>query len=442
MNIERPALLASLIQSESHHLVTFITGIRRCGKSYLLFKIFVDYLKKKGISKSRIITIDFEKDDSRELRDPILLGKHLRDSIPRDGSPVYVLLDEIQYVRKVLPDNVDIARVHPDQREDCYVSFYDVLNGLLETPNVKTYVTGSNARMLSKDIATEFRGRSEIINVSPLSFSEYMSAIPGTPDRHSALMDYFLFGGLPECVMMNTAEEKRLYLRHLYDTVYLRDIVNRYQIRHDDVLKALSDVIMSDIGGLTNPTKLANAVSSVMRTAVNRITVDSYLAYLEDSFLIRKARRFDVKGKRYFNTPSKYYAVDTGIRNTLLSNRQSENTHLMENVVFNELVRRGYDVDVGSLEHYSKTEGSTVRSNYEIDFVVNRGYERIYIQSAWMIPDEHKMKQETFSLRHIGDSFKKIVIDGQYSSRYRDDDGIGHISLLDFLLDPDSLGAI
>lgn len=436
MIIERPTILEKLIQAESHHLVKFITGIRRCGKSYILFKIFVNYLKRKGVAKSHIVTIDFEKDTAIEFRDPIVLGKHLRKIIPRDGLPVYVLLDEIQYVKKVLPSGLNINRIHPDDRDDCYITFYDVLNGLLEMSNVITYVTGSNAKMLSKDIATQFRGRSEVIHITPLSFAEYLSSIPSSLDRHTALMDYFLFGGLPECALMNTAEEKRQYLKHLYETIYLQDIINRYKIRNDAVLKALADVIMSGIGGLTNPTKLANTIDTAMRIPTNRVTIDSYLGHLEDAFLIQKARRYDIKGKCYFDSPSKYYASDTGIRNIHIGQRQNESPHLMENVIFNELIRRGYDVDVGCLESFSRKNGTTTRSTHEIDFVVNRGYERIYIQSAWMIPDEEKMTQETFSLKHTGDNFKKVVIDGQYSATYRDNDGIGHIGLLEFLLNP------
>ena len=422
MIIERKDILDKLNQCESHHLVKFITGIRRCGKSYLLFNLFQKHLRQRGIDKTHIIAIDLEKDESSNLRDPILLGEHLRKTIPKDGLPVYVLLDEIQYVKKVLPAGIDLARIHPDDQDDCYVTFYDVLNGLLNTPNVITYVTGSNAKMLSKDIATQFRGRSEIIHVTPLSFREYMSAIQSPLDRTAALLDYFLYGGLPECVLMETPEEKREYLKHLYETIYLQDIINRYKIKNDAVLKALADVIMSGIGGLTNPTKLANTVQTAMRIKTNHVTIGNYLECLEDAFLVQKAR-----------------PTDTGIRNIHIAQRQSEHTHLMENVIFNELIRRGYDVDVGSMDSFSQTQGKTIRSTHEIDFVVNRGYERIYIQSAWMIPDEEKMAQETLSLKHTGDNFKKVVIDGQYSATYRDNDGIGHIGLINFLLDPHSL---
>ena len=442
MTINRPLLLEQLVQSETHHLVKFITGIRRCGKSYLLFTLYRNHLINRGIPKDHIIAIDLEKDDSHDLMNPIALGEHLRKVIPQDGQCVYVLLDEIQYVKRTLPAGVDLATIHPDDRNDCYISFYNVLNGLLNTPNVITFVTGSNARMLSKDIATQFRGRSEVIHVSPLSFAEYLETFPAATDRHQALMDYFLFGGLPECALMKTAMEKREYLRHLYESIYLRDIVERHKVKNDAVLKALADVIMSGIGGLTNPNKLANAIQTTMRLPANHITVGTYLEHLEDSFLIRKARRYDIKGKRYLEAPAKYYAADTGIRNIHIEQRQSEQPHLMENVVFNELVRRGYDVDIGCLEKFSRKNGVTTRTTYEVDFILNRGYERIYIQSAWMIPDEEKMAQETFSLKHIGDSFKKIVIDGQYSATYRDNDGIIHISLMDFLLNPQSLEAL
>ncbi len=438
MNIERKDLLDRLVKAESHHLVKFITGIRRCGKSYLLFNLFRNHLRNAGVKGNHIISLDLEKDENRHLRNPITLGKHLQKLIPMDGKPVYVLIDEIQYVTKALPEGTDLALIHPDDRADMYVTFYDVLNGLLNTDNVITYVTGSNAKMLSKDVATQFRGRSEIIPVAPLSFSEALPAMYA-PDRHTALIEYLTFGGLPECVLMKTEREKREYLKHIYGSIYLKDVIDRNHIKNAEVLSALTDVVMSGIGGLTNPEKLANTIQTAMRIRTNRPTVANYLDHLEDAFLIQKARRYDIKGKRYFDTPCKYYATDLGLRNIHLDNRQIEMPHLMENAVFNELVRLGYNVDVGDVERFSRENGIFKRTSHEIDFVVNRGYERIYIQSAWMIPDAEKMAQETFSLKHTGDSFKKVVIDGQYSATYRDNDGIGHIGLLDFLLNPRSL---
>ena len=440
MQIKREALLNRLVKAENHHLVKIITGIRRCGKSYLLFTLFKDHLLRSGVPQKRILEVNLEIDEFKHLRNAVALSAYLHQRIDKRGKRTYVLIDEIQLVQKTLPEGIDLSQIHPADRESAYVTFLDVLNGLLDTPNVVIYVTGSNSKMLSSDIATEFRGRGEVIHVTPLSFNEFLSAKNSFPDRAAALENYLLFGGLPECVLMSTAEEKRSYLEYLYSTIYLKDIADRHKLPSDTILKALTDVVMSNIGGITNPQKLANSVQTVMRTPCSRPTIASYLDYLEEAFLIAKARKYDVKGKRYFESPMKCYATDLGIRNIHIGNRQMEMPHLVENALYNELVRCGYTVDVGEVSTSCRKDGKIVRKTCEIDFVVNRGYERIYIQSAWMIPDAEKMAQETFSLKHTGDNFRKVVIDGSpMVIKHLDNDGIGHIGLLEFLTDPKSI---
>lgn len=440
MQIDRPELLNRLIQAEQHHLVKIITGIRRCGKSYLLFKIFKNHLKRSDITDDHIICINLEKPTFTSLRNPIALAEYLDKHIPTDGKRVFVLIDEIQLVQKTLPEGVNLSRIHPDDQAQAFITFYDVLNGLLDKDNVSTYVTGSNSRMLSSDIASEFRGRSEVIHMTPLAFSEFLACGRSFSDRTSALQEYLTFGGLPECVLMDTPEEKRSYLEFLHKTIYLKDIAERHHLKSDEALTALTDVIMSTIGGLTNPQKLSDTMKTVLHCPCSRPTVCTYLDYLEDAFLIQKARKYDVRGRNYFDSPMKYYATDLGLRNIRINNRQNEMTHLMENAIYNELLRSGYAVDVGEVSFTTRTNNVSQRRTHEIDFVVNRGYERIYLQSAWMIPNEEKMQQETFSLKHTGDNFRKIVIDGHpLSTRYLDADGIGHISLIDFLLNPHAI---
>ncbi|MBO7684657.1 MAG: ATP-binding protein [Kiritimatiellae bacterium] len=440
MTIKRDILLKKLIRSKSHNLIKILVGMRRCGKSFLLFRLFKQHLLESGIAPNHIVEIDLESDDFNFCRDAITLGKEIRARLPSDNSPCYVLIDEIQHAEPILPEGTDLSRFRPEDRKNAYITFYHVLNGLLKRENVSTYVTGSNARLLSQDVATEFRGRSEIINVQPLSLAEFTETMPNARDFFQIRDAYLAFGGLPECALMATESEKRQYLNNLNATIYLRDIAQRFKLKNDALLEAVADTAMSNIGCLANPTKLSNAINSLGKLVCNETTVRKYLGYLESAFLVQNARLFDLRGNRYLNYPSKYYAVDTGIRNSRLNFRQGENTHLMENVIFNELVRRDYAVDVGVVEMFATIDGKRCRRRYEVDFVVNKGDLRIYIQSAWNIPDCEKREQETFSLRHIGDNFRKIVVTGDpYEKPWTDRNGITFMGLKAFLLDLHSI---
>ena len=440
MTIKRDILLNKLIQAKSHNLIKILVGMRRCGKSFLLFTLFKQHLLDSGVSPSHIIEIDLESDDLAFCRDAITLGREIRARLPSDNAPCFVLIDEIQHAEPILPEGTDLSRLRPEDRNDAYITFYHVLNGLLKRPNVSTYVTGSNAKLLSEDVATEFRGRSEIIIVTPLSLAEFSETMSGARDFFQIRNAYLAFGGLPECALLETESEKRQYLDNLNATIYLRDIVQRFNLRNDDLLEAVADTAMSNIGYLANPTKLANAINATGKFRCNETTVRKYLGYLESAFLIRHARLFDLRGSRYLDYPSKYYAVDTGIRNSRLNFRQDENTHLMENAIYNELIRRDYAVDVGVVEMFATIDGKRCRKRYEVDFVVNKGDMRFYIQSAWNIPDNEKREQETFSLRHIGDNFRKVVVTGDpYEKPWTDRNGVTFIGIIPFLLDPRSL---
>lgn len=442
MTIDRPLLLQQLVAARNTDFVKIITGIRRCGKSFLLFTLFKRHLLDEGVPEDHIVEIDLEKVENAALTDPIALGNYIAERTAAGSGRFYVLIDEIQRCRKVLPPGVDLSRIHPDDRDSAYVTFYDVLNGLRTDPHIDVYVTGSNSKLLSSDVATEFRGRGKIIHATPLSFAEFRGFRSGVSDTTAVLREYLTFGGMPESLAIKSTEERQSYLTGLFDTIYIRDLVKRHKLHGDAVLNRVTDAIMSMAGNLTNPANLANHLKSTLGFACSRDTIAKHLGYLEDAFLIGKARRFDVRGRHYLDSPAKYYASDTGLRNARTGFRQIEFPHLMENVIYNELLRCGYTVDVGVVGLEGRHEGKHVRNAHEIDFVVNRGYERLYIQSAWMIPDGEKMAQETFSLKHTGDNFKKIVIDGQMSARYRDEDGIGHIGLAEFLLAPESVGTL
>ena len=440
MTIQRNNLLAQLIEAKHNGFIKILTGIRRCGKSYLLFNIFKKHLLESGVSADHIIEIDLEHPVTADLVNPIKLDNHIRSRLVNDGKNNYVLIDEIQYCGKALPEGLDISIVHPNDRERLFVDFYRVLNGLRTTQNVDVYVTGSNSRLLASDVATEFRGRGHIINVTPLSFSEFMPLRTSERNPFKIIEEYLLYGGLPDCVLAPTSAAKEAYLKDLYTTIYLRDIVERYHLRNNFLLEKVIDIVMSDTATLTNPTKLANSTKTVAGINASRNTVVQYLNNIEDAFLIRKAERFDVKGRRYLDYPVKYYATDTGLRNARINFRQPEFTHLMENAIYNELIRRGYSVDIGIVQHHDFSSGKHTLRQYEIDFVVNRGPRQMYIQSAYSIPSAEKREQETFSLRHTGDSFRKIVITNDtFQPRTYDDNGIAYIGLLDFLLDPKSL---
>ena len=434
MIIGRDAILDRLIQAKSHHLVKIITGIRRCGKSFLLFRLFKDHLLESGIKAENIIEINLEQPDFHAFRNALALQELIKTRTKAIHGEYFILIDEIQLARKILPPDVDLTRYAPEDRKDCYLTFYDVLNGLLNDPNANIYVTGSNAKLLSSEVSTYFRGRSEIIETFPLSFAEFNTTLPGKIEFAEARDLYFRYGGLPECALRTTEREKRDYLQDILSAIYLRDIAERYGLKNSALLEALTNFAMSNIGALTNPTKLANALTSG-GASVNHITIGKYLAYLEDAFLLRRAVRYDVKGKRYLSVSAKFYATDTGIRNATLDFRQVENSHLMENVIFNELRRRGYSVDVGIVQTYPTKNGVQTPTPTEVDFVANNGSQRLYIQSAFAIPTEEKLAQETNSLRHLHDGFRRIVINAdRHGEPTMDDLGIVHMGLKHFLL--------
>ena len=440
MTIKREALLNQLTAAKHNNFIKIITGIRRCGKSFLLFNLFKRHLLAEGVKKDHIIEIDLESDENEFLTDPIELGKYIRKMAPKNRGRFYVLIDEIQRCRKVLPPGIDISRIHPGDRESAYITFYSVLSGLRTSPHIDAYVTGSNSKLLISDVATEFRGRGQIIQTTPLSFAEYRDFRAAEANPLSVLQEYMRYGGLPECALKPSPEEKERYLRNLYSTIYIKDIMERNKIQDESLLEAVIDIVMSNIAGLTNPTKLTHTIQSTIDAKATRPTIVKYLDCLKNAFLFLEAARYDVKGRHYLEYPIKYYATDPGLRNARINFRQTEPTHLMENVIYCELVRRGYPVDVGVVMLDERKNGIHQTRQYEIDFVVNRGPKQIYIQSAYSIPTDEKREQETFSLRHTGDSFKKVVITNDtFQTRTYDDNGIAYIGLIDFLLDPHSL---
>lgn len=415
MKIERRIYLKKLIDRQHNGMIKVITGVRRCGKSYLVFNLFYDYLKSQGVDNDHIIMVNLESRRNIKLRNPDSLLDYI-DSRMLDDNMYYILLDEVQLVDE----------------------FEDVLNSYLSVPNADVYVTGSNAKFLSKDVITEFRGRGDEVKVYPLSFSEYMSAYNGSQQR--GLDDYMTYGGLPFILSLKSEEQKSTYLKNLFAETYIKDIKDRYKIRHEDELEDLLNIISSSVGSLTNPAKLVNTFKSMKNISITADTLKSYLEYLCDSFLVTKAMRYDVKGKRYIDTPYKYYFTDTGLRNARINFRQDEKTHLMENIIFNELLIRGFNVDVGVVPVVKiGDDGKQHRSQLEIDFVCNQGSRRYYIQSAFRMNSDDKLRQEQASLLNVRDSFKKIIITGEEGLIHRNEQGITTMSIYDFLLNPDSL---
>ena len=432
--IERPDYVRALMDARMNGFVKVITGIRRCGKSFLLDKLFRRSLELDGVSPEQIISVDLDDSAMNRLRDPLLLDEYLRGRIASGHGARYVFIDEIQRTRKVLPPGVDLGRIAPEDREDAYVTFYDVLNGLRKIPNVDIYVTGSNSRTLSKDIATNFRDRGVQIHLQPLSFAEYYSSTGGV-DKLEAFRRYLVWGGMPAAVLARTDEQRALYLKGLFEEVYLKDIVERHAVKDDVVLASLIDVLSSDVGSLTNPHKIGDTLNSRYHVHPSDHTLSAYLEYLADAFLFTKTRRYDVKGRRYIDSPSKYYAADLGLRNARLNFRDTDRSHPMENVIFNELIRRGYSVDVGVVPIQASVDGRRQMRQHEIDFIVNRGNDKLYIQSALDLPTEQKREQETLPLRKSGDFFRKIVITEGYDQPLADNDGILHMGIIPFLMD-------
>lgn len=415
MVIARDAYLKQLIAGQNNGLIKIVTGIRRCGKSYLLFNLFYDFLLSKGIKEDHIIKLQLDDLINVELRDPFALLKHIRNCV-KDESMYYVLLDEIQLVP----------------------NFHEVLNSLLHIRNVDVYVTGSNSKFLSKDVVTEFRGRGDEIHLYPLSFSEYVSKYQG--DKMIAWKEYYTFGGLPLVLSLETEQKKAEYLKNLYESVYLIDIIERNKVKNKSEFDELIRIIASSIGSPCNPTKLSNTFRSLKNIVISPVSIAKYLSYMEYAFLIEKSVRYNIKGKKYINTLSKYYFSDIGIRNALLGFRQQEESHIMENILYNELRIRGYHVDVGVVEERTTDRtNKTIRKQYEVDFVANQASKRYYIQSALALPDESKLRQETASLNRIDDSFKKIIVVKDDIMPKRDDKGIVTMGIMDFLLNPDSL---
>ena len=424
-SIKRDKYLQKIIDKKENGLIKVITGIRRCGKSYLLFNLFYDYLIDSGIDKSHIISIALDDDLYVQYRDPDKLSKYIREKIV-DDKLHYVLIDEIQYA---------ISKKELKSSEE--IKLYNVLNGLLRLRNVDIYVTGSNSKMLTKDVLTAFRGRSDEIKVYPLSFKEYYDFVGG--DRTLAYEDYSLYGGMPLVLSKSTDAEKVDYLKNLFTEVYFKDIIERYDIELPDVLSELTDDLCSSIGSLTNASKIANTLNSIKKIKISSVTIANYLDYLTESFLFSNSKRYDVRGKKYFEYPSKYYCTDIGLRNARLNFRQQEETHIMENIIYNELLSRGYLVDVGVIEIVQTKGGHKTKKQCEIDFVVNKGNKKYYIQSALNVSNPDKLQAEIRPLKKTNDFFKKILIVKSPMKAWTDEDGILHLGLYDFLLNESAL---
>lgn len=415
MEIRRDIYLKKLISKKHNGLIKVVTGIRRCGKSYLLFNLFKDHLIQNQIAEDHIIEMAFDSFENKKYRDPDVLYPYLTNRIS-SGDMYYVLLDEVQLL------------------ED----FESVLNSLIRKKNVDVYVTGSNARFLSKDIITEFRGRGDEVHMYPLTFAEYMSAYSG--DRQSGWRDYVLYGGLPLILSIESDEQKIDFLKSLFEETYISDIIGRNNIRNKAELEELLNILSSAIGSLTNPRKLSAAFKSIKNKTISQMTIKRYIDYLCDSFLIDSAIRYDIKGKKYIDTPAKYYFTDLGLRNARLNFRQAEETHAMENIIFNELKARGFNVDIGIVPISERdTNGKCIRKQLEIDFICNKGSKRYYIQSAFAMPDEAKAQQEQRPLLLTGDGFKKIIIAKDALAPLYNENGVLVMSIFDFLLDPDSM---
>lgn len=429
--LARKAYLEKLIAKKDNGKVKVITGLRRSGKSVLLFQLYREYLLREDVPEGQIISLALDIFENVKYRNPMELDRFIRERITDKKKRYYVFIDEIQYVSEIPNPYVE----DPEAK----ITFIDVVLGFMQMPNVDVYVTGSNSKMLTTDVLTQFRDRGDEIRVFPLSFAEFYAAYE--EDKRGAWQDYYTYGGMPFILSLNSHEDKSRYLRDLFERTYIKDVLERNKILNDaDVLSSLLDIIASGIGSLTNPRKLSNTFKSERQQAVAPDTIDKYLSFFQNAYLIQKAERYDVKGKKYIKTPCKYYYSDPGLRNARLSFRQIEETHLMENVLYNDLIRRGMDVDVGVVELATRdNEGRKVRKQLEVDFVVNRGYDRYYIQSALSIADPEKKQQEIASLIRIPDSFKKMVVVQGYMKPWKDENGIQYVGIEQFLLDENIL---
>lgn len=427
----REQYLNKIISKKDNGRIKIITGLRRSGKSVLLFQLYRDWLIREGIHEDHIIALALDVLENAKYRNPIELDKYVRDRMDADGEKYYILIDEIQFVAEIQNPYVD----NPDAR----ISFIDVVLGFMQMKNADVYVTGSNSRMLSSDILTQFRDRGDEIRVYPLSFAEFYHEYKG--DKRGAWQDYYTYGGMPFVTSLETHEEKSRYLKDLFARTYIKDVLERHEIKNDAaVLSILLDILASGIGSLTNPTKLSNTFKSERQISIGSETIEKYIGYFEEAFLIEKAVRYDIKGRKYIGTPAKYYYTDLGLRNARLGFRQLEETHIMENVLYNDLIRRGMDVDIGVVEYNTKdSAGKKIRKQLEVDFVVNKGEKRFYIQSALSIADPEKKEQEIASLKRIPDSFSKIVVVRDYLNPWQDENGIVYLGIEQFLLNEDIL---
>lgn len=424
MNIKRDYYIKKIIDKRENGRIKIITGIRRCGKSYLLFNLYKDYLLSQGIKEGQIISIALDEIDNLEYRNPFRLNEYIKKKTKHGKKMYYIFIDEIQLSEAVSNPYVD--------SEEKSVTFVDVLLGLMKQSNLDIYVTGSNSKMLSSDVLTQFRDRGDEINVNPLSFGEVCALYE---NKDKAFEHYTVYGGMPYIYNLTNDEEKNKYLKDLFQETYIKDILERNNIHNEkEVLELLLDFTSSAIGSLTNPTKLSRRFMSEKQIKISSNTISKYLDYFEEAYVIYRANRYDVKGSRYFSTPLKYYFADIGLRNARLNFRQVEETHIMENIIYNDLIRRGYNVDVGMVEHDMKKDGSRQKLQLEVDFVVNKGHQRYYIQSALNVDSIDKKEQETASLRRIDDSFRKIVVVRNNIVPRHDDNGIFYIGVEDFLL--------
>ena len=416
MEFNRDLYLQKLISASNNDMIKIVTGIRRCGKSYLLFEIFHNYLLSQGVKEDHIIGLALDDNRNKALRDPDKLLEYIDSHLIHDGQTSYVILDEVQMVD----------------------DFVGVLLSMTHMRNVQTYVSGSNSKFLSKDVVTEFRGRGWEIRVRPLSFAEYYEGVGG--DKRDALEDYYTYGGLPAVAKLNTPEEKETYLKDVYRAIYLKDIIERNHLQNEEGLEEIFRVLASSMGTAVNPTKIANTFKSVANIKISTHTITKHIEHLKDAFLVSEALRYDVKGRKYIGSDSKFYFEDPGVRNAIIGFRQVEYSHMMENVLYNELCARGYSVDVGLVEIWEKNEeGKIVHKRIEVDYVINRGSQRIYVQSAYSMPDEEKRDQEQRPLIKINDSFRKIIISGEHKGKFYNEEGVLRIGVFEFLLDRECL---
>lgn len=423
--IKRERYIEQLVARRENGSIKVITGIRRCGKSYILFNLYRDHLLSTGVKDSQIIALALDDEKNRKYRDVDVLYDYLTAATSGDEKMYYIFLDEVQFA--ITAEEMKIGDIR----------LYGVLNGLLRQQNVDIYVTGSNSKFLSSDVLTEFRGRGDEVRIYPLSFAEFMSAYDG--DKYEGFDEYSMYGGLPLILSRNSDEQKSKYLSDLFEETYKKDVIDRYKLRGDTILDTLVDILASAVGSLTNPSKLADTFNS-HGIKTNKNTIAAYIDYLKDAFIISMAKRYDIKGKKYIGSPYKFYFTDVGLRNARLNFRQQEQTHILENIIYNELLVRGFNVDVGVVEYRKRDgNGKIVETRAEVDFVCNKGNRRYYIQSAFAIPDKEKMEQEQASFDRIDDSFKKIIVLQQRTKPWRNEKGYLIINVIDFLLNPDSL---